>query len=374
MKNFVSKLNDRNLQRRRESGFTTYVMYSLLILIIYKIFETYPLIPIKTNFIFVFYIFTQTTNIILFIYFIIYSYSIISKYSISSRIISKSSKYVSLLEIIIEYSLFIIPLISNVVSFILKLLYEDHFDFYFLFFALVYLLLTIYSLYFDLKEKRVKSYYKLHDETGNNSNYDNDMRGIFIYITFFTCIIVSLWNIHSLDIKINKINIIVFSILIYSIPFIIFFLFDLNKKDEFAKILENFEFEIYVKNLNDDEIREKLQKKYMGFLLNDWIIIHKKEIDEFYNHFLAEKVKFSNLKLELKKIDKKKYPIEYKGRLNLIDEDEKKLNKIFTNIFNDKLLNVNYILDNGNLSYYEKNELNGFRVYIEGLMKNNANI
>ena len=39
MRNFISKLNDRNLQRKRESGITSYVLYSILILCIYKLFK-----------------------------------------------------------------------------------------------------------------------------------------------------------------------------------------------------------------------------------------------------------------------------------------------------------------------------------------------
>ena len=38
MKDFISKLNDRNLQRKRESGLTSYVIYSIFILILYKLF------------------------------------------------------------------------------------------------------------------------------------------------------------------------------------------------------------------------------------------------------------------------------------------------------------------------------------------------
>ena len=39
MRNFISKLNDRNLQRKRESGVTSYVLYSILILCLYKLFK-----------------------------------------------------------------------------------------------------------------------------------------------------------------------------------------------------------------------------------------------------------------------------------------------------------------------------------------------
>ena len=39
MKSFITKLNDRNIQRKRESGVTSYVLFSVLILALYKVFS-----------------------------------------------------------------------------------------------------------------------------------------------------------------------------------------------------------------------------------------------------------------------------------------------------------------------------------------------
>lgn len=39
LKNFITKLNDRNLQRKRESGITSYVLFSVLIFCSYKLYK-----------------------------------------------------------------------------------------------------------------------------------------------------------------------------------------------------------------------------------------------------------------------------------------------------------------------------------------------
>ena len=39
MRDYITKLNDRNLQRKKATGFTNYVLYSLIIIIAFKIFD-----------------------------------------------------------------------------------------------------------------------------------------------------------------------------------------------------------------------------------------------------------------------------------------------------------------------------------------------
>lgn len=50
MKDFISKLNDRNLQRKRESGFTSYVIYSVFLLVLYKLFKIFEYFLIRTEY------------------------------------------------------------------------------------------------------------------------------------------------------------------------------------------------------------------------------------------------------------------------------------------------------------------------------------
>jgi hypothetical protein len=39
MRDYITKLNDRNLQRKKATGFTNYVLYSLIIIIAFKIID-----------------------------------------------------------------------------------------------------------------------------------------------------------------------------------------------------------------------------------------------------------------------------------------------------------------------------------------------
>ena len=49
MRTYITKLNDRNLQRRKATGITNYVMYSLIVLILFKIFSTVPKISAEID-------------------------------------------------------------------------------------------------------------------------------------------------------------------------------------------------------------------------------------------------------------------------------------------------------------------------------------
>lgn len=64
MRAYISKLIDRNLQRKRESGFTTYALYSVLFIVVYKIFEIVHLIPFQSDFWEVIEILTYSINLL----------------------------------------------------------------------------------------------------------------------------------------------------------------------------------------------------------------------------------------------------------------------------------------------------------------------
>ena len=70
---------------------------------------------------------------------------------------------------------------------------------------------------------------------------------------------------------------------------------------------------------NISEFSEILQKKYIGFIINDWIQLNFKELIELCEP-LDNKIADANNKIELLKneIDSTKYPLEFSGRKEII--------------------------------------------------------
>ncbi|GGB73936.1 hypothetical protein GCM10007424_12280 [Flavobacterium suaedae] len=134
---------------------------------------------------------------------------------------------------------------------------------------------------------------------------------------------------------------------------------ELNKKDIYTVNLENLEYEIYVKDLQDDKIREILQQNYMGYLLNDWINYIddtiKEELSKFKKEFERLKKRKENLDLT---IDKQKYPLEYDGRIKILNEEFEILRDKTSPFFKTLLKDVKGALKNSNsLDNMEKKDL-----------------
>lgn len=147
---------------------------------------------------------------------------------------------------------------------------------------------------------------------------------ILMFIVSLFVITSSLYLIINLSIS-QKIDLITLFLLVFATFAIFEKIISNYRHDTFSKDLENLEYEIYLKNLDDDSIRHILQSKYMGYLIVDWIVFKKNEIDEAFEKYNGDEENIEQMEVQLQKVDKKQYPIEYDGRKEKIDECKKEL-------------------------------------------------
>lgn len=351
-KNFISKLNDRNLQRKRESGMTSYVLYSALIFCIYKLykntlyyFQTLENLDIHNSIFLVSFI----SNSMVALYFIALSFqpekNIFSNLTTIKYNKSNNSFYAHLLMII----LFSIPALSTLFSFINRT-DQLHIE-YFIFLGIlnsICLSLLIYTFFAKKNIKVVKS----------NIDQNNMPGEILIFI--ISCSVIIFSAVMSIEIQLfEKFIFIKVILLLYVILFIFDKIIDQNTKDSNTFNLENFEYEIYLKDLNDDQIREKLQENYVGFFIDYWIDFKNKMYHESsYN--LENKI--DNIRVELDKlnqdVDFKKDPIKYEGRKKQIlgnFHNELKIEVTNFSTLLDEIKNISK--DKSNLSDIEQQQL-----------------
>lgn len=62
-----------------------------------------------------------------------------------------------------------------------------------------------------------------------------------------------------------------------------------NVKDNYYTKLEDFEYEIKLKNLSADEISREFQRQFLGFFINDWIQMQMKTF-EFHKYSHEERI------------------------------------------------------------------------------------
>jgi hypothetical protein len=254
MREYITKLNDRNLQRKKATGITNYVLYSLIIIIIFKIInlvgitnfedlKPYNLIKM------VWYSFCLS----LALYFIYYSFISSFKNSSSLRILKVSKeKETYFIKIII--SGFFLSTIIPAIIIIWKDYYSNNLNYTTL--EIILFILTGINLIFlnVILFSKNRDLFKAINKTDDNEYLLKFFFAVSVFVVISTIYLLSIINYT------DKINLVLLCLLIFSILAISEKITESYKEDIFSKDLENLEYEIYLKDLPDNDIRDILQK------------------------------------------------------------------------------------------------------------------
>jgi predicted acetyltransferase len=307
-KNFISKLNDRNLQRKRESGITSYVLYSALIFCAYKLYKN-ALYYFKNlenlDFHNSIFLVCFVSNLMVALYFIVVFFQPEKNIFSNFTTIKYDKLNISFHGYVLMIIFFLIPALSTLYSFIYRTKELD-FEYFF-----ILGMLNIISILIVLSTMIPKNNIKVV-----KSNTDENRKSVEAVLFFASCAVIIYSVIMSFKIELfEKIIFIKIVLLSYVILFILDRIINQNRNDDYTFNLENFEYEIYLKDLNDDQIREKLQENYVGYFIDYWIDFNNKK---YINFSYEIENKIENIRLELQNlrqdVDIEKYPIEFEGR------------------------------------------------------------
>jgi PKD repeat protein len=314
MRDYITKLNDRNLQRKKATGFTNYVLYSLIIIIAFKIIDLVGRInfqELET------YEFTKLTwysfCLSLALYFTYYSFVTSFNNTSTVRILKKSRKKETYFLSIIISGFFLSTIIPATI-----ILWKDYNskNLEYSIFEIILFILTAVNLLFLI----VVLFSKNNDlYEAINKTDDNEILSKVFFIVSFFIIVSSIYLLSDINI-IDKINLVLLCLLTFSIFAISEKIIDSHKEDVFSKDLENLEYEVYLKDISDNDIRDIFQKKYMGFLINDWIKYKESQISNEFEKYEKETADIELKEKEIFSVDKEQYPIEYQGRKNKFKE------------------------------------------------------
>jgi hypothetical protein len=338
MREYITKLNDRNLQRKKATGITNYVLYSLIIIIIFKIInlvgitnfedlKPYNLIKM------VWYSFCLS----LALYFIYYSFISSFKNSSSLRILKVSKeKETYFIKIII--SGFFLSTIIPAIIIIWKDYYSNNLNYTTL--EIILFILTGINLIFlnVILFSKNRDLFKAINKTDDNEYLLKFFFAVSVFVVISTIYLLSIINYT------DKINLVLLCLLIFSILAISEKITESYKEDIFSKDLENLEYEIYLKDLPDNDIRDILQKKYMGFLISDWIKFKELEISTEFKQYEKGNSEILLEEKEIEKVDKEKYPIEFEGRKNKIKDLHTTLENKKKRFFESNINEINEVL------------------------------
>ena len=370
LKEYIVKLNDRNIQRQRESGFT---LYAILAGVVYCVFYIIDNIPTA------FEIYQEKENLDISIFtadFILIIFNIFLAYHISTRKISVTKIFPFQKQFDIDFKdsiLFLFFLILTILNF--KGI-ENHQNTPHLILLLIFLFLTSANLispfifkivrFLKLRKKKKKGHtVEEIDFTYFNYEMTNKLsKGLLITSTVLTIItIYCLLNIESKLPKDIIAKIVKFTLCSFSFLYLIWLGMNIKEKQDDNNLLEDFEREIFFDNLTNEQIIKKYEKDFFGLTFSKWLNSKQIEIFDFFDEkrrlFLAESVRL----IEIKKIDKS-HQYEYNGRIEeIINRQADVLNK--TNDFIQKLnTNFSNLINFSSLNEEEINSL----TYIQTLL------
>lgn len=323
MRDYIIKLNDRNLQRKKASGITNYVMYSLIFLIVFKIFDLIPKVNGDVDVLGSVEVIWYTLNLAFAVYFIYLSFLASFSNSSSIRILRYSKDNDSyFIKILI-----VITLLSPVVPGIITLYYRySSEELRVTFLEKPLIIMDFLNVLFVLGVLIVKNKDRLdifrHTKKDKHDGLSKTAFAVSVLVIFAA--LSSLIHLEKLR-EVDKLNLFTITLMCFAILVIFEKIIERYKYDIFARDLENLEYEIFVKDLSDKEVRVILQKKYMGFLINDYLELKQEELDKKEENFQEQENFILNKQEELKNVEKETYPIEYRGREKEISSLKRKL-------------------------------------------------
>jgi len=362
---YIAIINDRNLQKKQTSGFTQWAILGILAYLILDFCDNIPLIfsssEVKFYSIIILAIILNISVCAISLFFSITIPSEIPKMRrLSSKISSKSS-IVFLLPVgfIFLFSAFINLEAANY----MKIINLNPWP------------LRIFSIYFAInaifpflqkinqyrKSKKAKYSYPEINEFSNKIQIAISITAAIISITGILILYVAYWGI-SIPIETNDISLALktgFEIVVFFL--LVFIFFDNISSSNKYKWLENLETEIYLEDLSENEIKEKLDREYLGVKILKWISLQDGKINTITSEFL-DLIKEETKNLESITTIDKSFQHERIGRLEEIDVRVKGKFNDYLDIIKEINFKLDEIKKQGLFDKEEEVEIKNFTV------------
>jgi len=297
----ISKINDRNIQRKRESGLTGYVLISALAICLYKLFNQGEFLLTDSIF--------ESKNLNKSIELICYTFNTLVFAGVITYQLFPNLKTLNHIKFIKKTKTESYILISMFLMFsigTILILYtfftKENPQYSFIAYCIIIFILNLFGWY------AFKSQFQNTNSDTPKINFEPPKlknATLFITIILFALIAtISTIFIYTLEIE-YKVQIIKIVILSYFAYAIIEKILKVNSNDLFYSKLEAFEYEIKLRNLTDSEIiKNEFQERFSGFLVNDWIKNQIKLAEFRYQTFIEN---ITHLNSQIIEIDNKKF-------------------------------------------------------------------
>lgn len=364
MKELITKINDRNIQRKRESGLTGYVLISGLIICLYKLFKHSEFLLNSSVY--------ERENLHKSVELICYTFNILFFSGVLIYYLFPNLKTLNHIKFLKEnktegyifLSMFLSYFIgTTLILYILFTKQNPQKGFYtYCVFIFLFNLISWFTFYLLVKNDKLKPW-------TIQAKQDKYKNSIIVSIIFVSLIVTSVSSFFAYQIEISyKSQIIKIIILAYFSYVIIEKMLQVNSNDLFYSKLEAFEYEIKLRKVeDDDQIRKEFQERFTGFMVIEWIN-NQIKLAEF--RLLTYRENIESINSQINEISNQKFA-EKSLEIKLINklEDEKSLHLDYYIESCIKQKNELEIALKNNLSEFDNFEKQQLRNLIE-ILKN----
>lgn len=325
LKDYIVKLNDRNIQRQRETGFTLYAILGAIVFCVFYLLDNIDIASSIYNEI-------KYLNVSVFVSNAIFIFSLFYlSYGTATRrhTLTKIFPYKRPLNIdISDYPFFISYLTISIINFTFLRYSENiwHKLFLIIFASLTLLnvlspfVINLYRLYKRNKKRKKGQTIEEFDFTFFNKRV---IRLFSIVFLSYATILSIFWLIVSYKISFELepkllASISKYVLIYFALLYLLKKAMDIKSKEHDNNQLEDFEKEIFFENISNEDIGKRYEKDFDGIPFSKWITDKQIEIMNFFDQkrqaFLAQDI----LLTDVDAVDKNKTPYEFSGRLQNI--------------------------------------------------------
>jgi uncharacterized membrane protein (DUF485 family) len=285
LKELVVKLNDRNIQRQRESGLTIYAIIAAIIYIIFELVKSTPKFIGAPR---------QTDNLVILTivgdaafalgYFLIF---IFGKTSTGFTKIFPKQNFMSYDSSFTPYLLFFGAVaFLNFQSFINSSSNSLIYFFFGSLMSLNFILPIIIQLvqWFKRGKPRVPEFTYLNSKRESFAKKVSVFYGTLLSVIVTVLVFKEQVNMSHLDIG----NTVLFGTQLVGLFFGVAILIDLSSKRNYNDRLEELEKEIFLKNLSNDQIKSMLEEDYFGQDFKGWANSKMSAISEYFSSLTSK--------------------------------------------------------------------------------------
>jgi hypothetical protein len=375
LKDYIVKLNDRNIQRQRETGFTLYAILGSIVFCVFYLIDNIE-IPIS--------IFNDNKflNVAVFVSnaMFIFSFLYISYGTATRRqTLTKIFPYKQPIKIeISDYPFFLSYLTICTLNLMLIGQHQNlpHKIFLIIFSALTALNILspfVIKLYGNIKQNKKKKKGLSIEEFDFTFFNKKAIRIFSVAILIYATILSIYWGIVALCVDFNMepktiASVSKYVIIYFALLYLTKKTMDIKSKEHENNQLEDFEKEIFFENISNEQISKKFEKDFDGIPFSKWITEKQIEIMNFFDQkrqaFLAQDL----LIINVDGIDKVKLPYEFSGRLQDVINSQSSILSETTDFVQRISTAFNDLKNFSSLNEEEVDQLNYVQNYLNQLI------